>query len=147
MARRREAQKRETTPDSRFHDKDVSLFINLMMRDGKKSVSENIFYATLEAIKVKLHVNDEQSLEVFKKALGNVMPQIEVKSRRVGGATYQVSRTETATISETNGGRYLWEIIDDTQDANWQNITNVQSSGWTQVSDTQDAGWTQIDTN
>ena len=90
MARRREAQKRETTPDSRFHDKDVSLFINLMMRDGKKSVSENIFYATLEAIKVKLHVNDEQSLEVFKKALGNVMPQIEVKSRRVGGATYQV---------------------------------------------------------
>jgi len=90
MARRREAQKRETTPDSRFNDQDVSLFINLMMRDGKKSVSEHIFYATLAAIKVKLHITDEQSLDVFKKALSNVMPQIEVKSRRVGGATYQV---------------------------------------------------------
>ena len=90
MARRREAQKRETIPDSRFNDIDVSLFINLMMQDGKKSISEGIFYGAIEAIQVKLHLNEEQSLEVFKKALSNVMPQVEVKSRRVGGATYQV---------------------------------------------------------
>ncbi len=90
MARRREAQKRETHPDRRFNDVDVALFINLMMQDGKKSVSENIFYDTMDSIKVKLHISDEQSLEVYRKALSNVMPQVEVKSRRVGGATYQV---------------------------------------------------------
>jgi small subunit ribosomal protein S7 len=90
MARRREAQKRETNPDRRFNDIDVALFINLMMQDGKKSVSENIFYETMDSIKIKLHINDEQAFEVYKKALCNVMPQVEVKSRRVGGATYQV---------------------------------------------------------
>jgi hypothetical protein len=57
------------------------------------------------------------------------------------------SIVELATISDLVTGRPLWEIIDDTQDANWQNINNVQSPGWTQVSDTQNPGWTQIDTN
>lgn len=90
MARRREAQKRVTPADSRFNDTDATLFINLMMLDGKKSVSENIFYETIDSIKVKLHITEEQAFEVFKKALFNVMPQVEVKSRRVGGATYQV---------------------------------------------------------
>jgi small subunit ribosomal protein S7 len=90
MARRREALKRKTVPDRRFNDTDVALFINLMMNDGKKSISENIFYSTLDTITVKLHLNEEQVLAVYKKALSNVMPQVEVKSRRVGGATYQV---------------------------------------------------------
>lgn len=90
MARRRQAQKRETSPDRRFNDTDIALFINLMMQDGKKSISENIFYDAIDSIKVKLHLDEEQAVSVFRKALSNVKPQVEVKSRRVGGATYQV---------------------------------------------------------
>lgn len=90
MARRREAEKRERFPDPRFQDIDVSLFINHMMYDGKKGTARHIFYKMMDSLKIKLHVDDNGALEAFKAALKNVMPQIEVKSRRVGGATYQV---------------------------------------------------------
>jgi small subunit ribosomal protein S7 len=90
MARRREAQKRVVIPDQRFNDVDVTLFINHMMVDGKKDVSRGILYGALDTISVKLHLNELDALKVFQKALANVMPDIEVKSRRVGGATYQV---------------------------------------------------------
>lgn len=90
MARRREAEKREKFPDPRFQDIDVALFINHMMYDGKKSTARNIFYDMMDNLKIKLHVDDAGALDSFKAALKNVMPQIEVKSRRVGGATYQV---------------------------------------------------------
>jgi len=90
MSRRREAQKRVVLLDQRYNDLDVTLFINHMMYDGKKDVARKILYTVLEGVATKFHLSEADSLKVFHKALSNVMPDIEVKSRRVGGATYQV---------------------------------------------------------
>ena len=87
MARRRVAKKREVLPDPIYRDVLVTKFINNLMYSGKKSVAEGIFYQTLDLIKER---NGEEGIEVFKKAVENVKPILEVKSRRVGGATYQV---------------------------------------------------------
>lgn len=87
MARRRVAKKREVLPDPIFQEVIVTKFINSLMYSGRKSTAEGIFYQALELIKTK---NGEEGLEIFKKALDNVRPLLEVKSRRVGGATYQV---------------------------------------------------------
>ncbi|MCB4205128.1 30S ribosomal protein S7 [Deferribacterales bacterium Es71-Z0220] len=87
MARRRVAKKREVLPDPLYGEVLVTKFINSLMYDGKKSVAEKIFYSALEIIKNK---TQEEGIEVFKKAIDNVKPLLEVKSRRVGGATYQV---------------------------------------------------------
>lgn len=90
MARRGRASKQAIIPDEKYNCKDVTLFINLMMRDGKKGASLKIMYGALEAIAKKHNIEQDQALESFHKALSNVMPEVEVKSRRVGGATYQV---------------------------------------------------------
>lgn len=87
MARRRSAQKREILPDPKFHDKLVTKFINNLMLDGKKSLAERIFYNSMEIIQSR---ENEDPLALFKKAVENTKPILEVKSRRVGGATYQV---------------------------------------------------------
>jgi len=87
MPRRREVPKRVILPDPKYHDVVVTKFINVIMLDGKKSIAEKIFYGAIDKIEAK---TKENGLEVFKKALMNVRPEIEVKSRRVGGATYQV---------------------------------------------------------
>ncbi len=87
MPRRRGVRKREISPDPKFRDVLVQKFINRMMVCGKKSLSEKIFYQAMEEIEQKAK---EDPLKVFKKAVENVKPVIEVKSRRVGGATYQV---------------------------------------------------------
>jgi small subunit ribosomal protein S7 len=87
MPRRREVPKREILPDPKFHSTDVTKFVNVIMLDGKKAVAERIVYGALEQIESKAGKN---ALEVFTAALNNVKPIIEVKSRRVGGATYQV---------------------------------------------------------
>jgi small subunit ribosomal protein S7 len=87
MPRRRRPVKREVLPDPRYGSKLVTKFINCMMYDGKKGVSERLFYDAMEIIKEK---SGKDALEVFEKALENVKPLVEVKSRRVGGATYQV---------------------------------------------------------
>src|SRR5947209_9367642 len=87
MPRRREVPKREILPDPLYNSQLVTKFVNVVMKDGKKSVAERILYAALEAIKVK--TNDDP-MKVFKKAIENVKPAVEVKSRRVGGSTYQV---------------------------------------------------------
>lgn len=87
MARRRVAKKREVLPDPLFGEVVVTKFINSLMYDGKKSVAEGIFYKSMELIKAK---TGEEGIDVFKKAIENVKPLLEVKSRRVGGATYQV---------------------------------------------------------
>ncbi len=94
MARRRVAKKREVLPDPIHRDILVTKFINSLMYDGKKSVAEGIFYRTLDLIKER---GGEEGIEVFKKAVENVKPLLEVKSRRVGGATYQVP-TEVRTV-------------------------------------------------
>jgi len=87
MSRRRAAVKRSVIPDPRFGSEMLTKFMNLLMLSGKKSVAENIVYGALDAITAKGH---EEPLEVLSKALENVQPRVEVKSRRVGGATYQV---------------------------------------------------------
>ena len=88
MSRRRKADKREIIPDTKFNDKVLSKFINIVMYDGKKSKSEKIVYDALDIASKKLKIS--QPIDLFKTALNNVKPGIEVRSRRVGGATYQV---------------------------------------------------------
>jgi len=87
MSRRRAAIKRSVIPDPRFGSEMLTKFMNLLMLSGKKSVAEGIVYSALDVITTKGH---EEPLEVLSKALENVQPRVEVKSRRVGGATYQV---------------------------------------------------------
>ncbi len=87
MPRKGPAQRRQIQPDPIYNDLMVQRFINRMMLDGKKSVSERIFYGAMEAVEAK---TGKPALEVFHAALRNVMPLVEVKPRRVGGATYQV---------------------------------------------------------
>jgi small subunit ribosomal protein S7 len=87
MSRRRVATKREIIPDPRFGSIMLTKFMNMIMESGKKSVAEGIVYGALDVIESKGH---NEPLEVLSKALENVQPRVEVKSRRVGGATYQV---------------------------------------------------------
>ncbi len=88
MSRRRGSYKREIVPDPIFNDVLVSKFVNVLMYDGKKGVAQKVFYSALEELKSK--VENEEPLTVFKKAVDNVKPSLEVRSRRVGGSTYQV---------------------------------------------------------
>ena len=87
MSRRRRAERRDVLPDSRYGDKLVTKFINSLMYDGKKSISESIFYTALDQITAE---TNEEGIDVFRKAMDNLKPQLEVRSRRIGGATYQV---------------------------------------------------------
>ena len=88
--RKAKPKKRVVLPDPVFGDQKVSKFVNHLMFDGKKNTSYEIFYAALEVVKTKLPNEEKTSLEIWKKALDNITPQVEVKSRRIGGATYQV---------------------------------------------------------
>jgi small subunit ribosomal protein S7 len=87
MPRRRVAGKRDVLPDPVYSNVLVTKFINGLMWDGKKSIAENIFYTTMQKVAEK---TGEEPMKVFKRALDSVKPQVEVKSRRIGGATYQV---------------------------------------------------------
>ena len=87
MSRKHRAQVREVLPDPKFNDIVVTKFINALMLDGKKSTAEKIFYGALELAESK---SGEEGFKIFKKAMSNVKPTVEVKSRRIGGATYQV---------------------------------------------------------
>jgi len=87
MPRRKAIKRRDIEPDPKFHDITVARFINYMMRRGKKSVAENIVYDSFDMIEKK---SGQKGLDVFRKALDNVKPVLEVASRRVGGATYQI---------------------------------------------------------
>ncbi len=87
MPRRREVPKREILPDPKFGNVEVSKFVNVLMESGKKSVAERIIYGAFDQIKTK---SGKDPLEVFATAIANTRPMVEVKSRRVGGANYQV---------------------------------------------------------
>ena len=87
MPRRREVPKRVILPDPKFKDKLIAKFVNTIMSDGKKSTAERAMYGALDIIQERFK---QEPLETFRKALDNVKPKLEVKSRRVGGATYQV---------------------------------------------------------
>ena len=104
MPRRREVPKREILPDPKFHDEQVSKFINMIMRNGKKSIAEKIMYNALDTVADK---TKQDSVELMEKALENVRPVVEVKSRRVGGATYQVPVEVRPTRRNTLAMRWL----------------------------------------
>jgi small subunit ribosomal protein S7 len=88
--RKAKPKKRMVLPDPVFNDVKVSKFVNHLMFDGKKNISYEIFYASLDKVKAKMSDSELSALEIWKKALDNITPQVEVKSRRIGGATYQV---------------------------------------------------------
>ena len=88
--RKAKPKKRVILPDPVFNDQKVSKFVNHLMYDGKKNTSYEIFYGALNVVGTKLPADETSALDVWKKALDNVTPQLEVKSRRIGGATFQV---------------------------------------------------------
>ena len=88
--RKAKPKKRMILPDPVFNDVKVSKFVNHLMYDGKKNISYEIFYESLDKVKAKMADSELSALEIWKKALDNITPQVEVKSRRIGGATYQV---------------------------------------------------------
>ncbi|MBL7887525.1 MAG: 30S ribosomal protein S7 [Flavobacterium sp.] len=88
--RKRQAKKRPLLPDPKFNDQLVTRFVNNLMWDGKKSTAFKVFYDALEIVETKKNNDEKSSLEVWKDALTNVMPHVEVRSRRVGGATFQI---------------------------------------------------------
>ena len=88
--RKRQAKKRPLLPDPRFNDQLVTRFVNMMMWDGKKSVAFKVFYDAIDIVDQKKTDDEKTALEIWKDALSNVMPHVEVRSRRVGGATFQI---------------------------------------------------------
>jgi small subunit ribosomal protein S7 len=104
MPRRREVPKRIILPDPKFGDLQISKFINMIMRSGKKSTAENILYFALDTVASK---SPMESVELLEKALENVRPVVEVKSRRVGGATYQVPIEVRVSRRNTLAMRWL----------------------------------------
>ncbi len=104
MPRRREVPKREVLPDPKFGSVQITKFVNMIMVSGKKSVAEKIMYNALDRIGEKV---SGEPMDVLDKALENVSPMVEVKSRRVGGATYQVPVEVRATRRQTLAMRWL----------------------------------------
>ena len=88
--RKKQAKKRPLLPDPRFNDQLVTRFVNMMMWDGKKSVAFCVFYDAIDIVEEKKTDEEKSALELWKDALSNVMPHVEVRSRRVGGATFQI---------------------------------------------------------
>jgi small subunit ribosomal protein S7 len=88
--RKRQAKKRPLLPDPKFNDQLVTRFVNMMMWDGKKSIAFKIFYDAMDIIEEKKQDDEKTALEIWKEGLSNVMPHVEVRSRRVGGATFQI---------------------------------------------------------
>jgi small subunit ribosomal protein S7 len=104
MPRKGEVRRREVLPDPKFHDRMVTKFMNSLMYEGKKSAAERMFYGALDIIQQR---TKEEPLGIFKKALDNVKPLVEVRSRRVGGATYQVPVEVRPTRRMSLGMRWL----------------------------------------
>ena len=88
--RKRKAKKRSLLPDPKFNDQLVTRFVNMLMWSGKKSTAFKIFYDALEIVESKKQDKEKSSLEIWKDGLSNVMPHVEVRSRRIGGATFQI---------------------------------------------------------
>jgi small subunit ribosomal protein S7 len=105
MSRKKHAIERPLLPDARYNSLLVARFINNLMKEGKKSTAETVFYDAMDIIAEK--VKDEQPVEVFKKALDNIKPVLEVKSRRVGGANYQVPIEVRPARRQTLAFRWL----------------------------------------
>ena len=103
MSRKRKAPKRKSYPDPKYHSEVISKFINSIMYDGKRSTAEKILYSALDKMKEK----NQDPLKIFNLAIGNVRPNLEVRSRRVGGATYQVPVEVKSNRSQALALRWL----------------------------------------
>ena len=103
MSRKRKAPKRKSYPDPKYQSEVISKFINSIMYDGKRSTAEKILYSALDKMKAK----NQDPLKVFNSAIGNVRPNLEVRSRRVGGATYQVPVEVKSKRSQALALRWL----------------------------------------
>ena len=103
MSRKRKAPKRKSYPDPKYHSEVISKFINSIMYDGKRSTAEKILYSALDKMKAK----NQDPLKIFNSAIGNVRPNLEVRSRRVGGATYQVPVEVKSNRSQALALRWL----------------------------------------
>jgi len=103
MSRKRKAPKRKTYPDPKYQSEVISKFINSIMYDGKRSTAEKILYSALDKMKAK----NQDPLKIFNSAIGNVRPNLEVRSRRVGGATYQVPVEVKSNRSQALALRWL----------------------------------------
>ena len=88
--RKKQAKKRPLLPDPKFNDQLVTRFVNMLMWDGKKSTAFKIFYDAIDVVEERKQDDEKTALEVWKDALSNVMPHVEVRSRRIGGATFQI---------------------------------------------------------
>ena len=104
MSRRHRAEKREILPDAKFGDVVLSKFINIVMKDGKKSTAESIVYGALDMVQSRA---SSEPVKTFHEALDNVKPQLEVRSRRVGGATYQVPKDVRPDRAQALAFRWL----------------------------------------
>ena len=104
MSRRHKAEKREVNPDPKFGDMILSKFMNSIMKEGKKSVAENIVYGAMERMQSRAK---SDPIQLFHSALENVMPAVEVRSRRVGGATYQVPVEVRSVRRQALGIRWI----------------------------------------
>jgi len=104
MPRRRVAAKREILPDPKYGNQMVAKFVNILMKNGKKSIAEKIVYGALDQVTKK---SSDESLNVLSRALENIRPMVEVKSRRVGGATYQVPVEVRSNRGQTLAMRWL----------------------------------------
>jgi small subunit ribosomal protein S7 len=122
MSRRRAADKREVHPDPKFGDNIVTKFMNCLMYEGKKSVAETIVYGAFERIQKR---TGQDPIRVFHDALGNVRPAVEVRSRRVGGATYQVPVEVRSVRRQALGIRW---IISAARDRNEKTMTERLSA-------------------
>ena len=105
--RKAKPKKRQVLPDPVFGDVKVTKFVNHLMYDGKKNTAFEIFYTALESVKAKMPNEEKSALEIWKAALDNITPQVEVKSRRVGGANYQVPVEVRADRSQALALRWL----------------------------------------
>jgi small subunit ribosomal protein S7 len=106
MSRRNQAPRRAVLPDPKYGNDMLAKFVNMVMRSGKKSVAERIVYGALDRISERSDQDDQRALELLGQALDNIKPAVEVKSRRVGGATYQVPVEVRATRRETLAMRW-----------------------------------------
>ncbi len=109
MSRRAQAPVRTILPDPKFHSEMLAKFMNVVMKDGKKSAAEHIIYGAIDRIAEKTGKQGSEAIEVLSTALDNVKPVVEVKSRRVGGATYQVPVEVRATRRQTLAMRWVIE--------------------------------------
>ena len=138
--RKAKPKKRLVLPDPVFNDQKVSKFVNHLMYDGKKTISYEIFYNALDIVKAKMAKEEKSPLEIWKTALDNITPQVEVKSRRIGGATFQVpteirpDRKESVSMKNMiNFARKRFQVIVLGKKRKWQSkiyISPVTSVSW-----------------